>query len=260
MLESRGSLGDKYGGPRRMPLIGAAAVVTVVFIAVVVVVSGRSGTSSSDVVIGPAGGLGESAGLAASVPPTAVATIDLTRPTTVPTIDPAAPTPGAAGDKLVISKIGVEAPLSNKTVGVDGVMPDPNGPDDVAVYDFNQYWPGHGGVPGYGGNVVLGGHVDWGSNHGVGCKNNTKPAPCKAVFWDLGKLGVADQIQIVAAGKTYNYKVTSNSPIDAVAGEWGAIVASTAQETVTLITCSGDFNSVTHEYDNRQVVTAIRTS
>ena len=244
-----------------MPLIGAAAAAIVVLAAVGVALSGgQSGTSSSGVIIAPAGEIGDSGGLAASGLPTPVATIDLTRPTSVPAIDPAAPRPGAVGDKLVISKIGVEAPLSSRAVGVDGVMPNPNGPDDVAVYDFNPYWPGHGGVPGYGGNVVLGGHVDWGSNHGVGCKNNTKPAPCQAVFWDLGKLGVGDQIQIVASGKTYNYKVTSNSPIDAVAGDWGTIVASTAQETVTLITCTGDFNSTTHEYDNRQVVTATRTT
>jgi len=246
-----------------MPLIGAAVVVVVVIVAVVILLAGGGGSSSSsagsNVAIQPAGPSGESGGLASGLP-TAVATLDLTRPTVVPTIDPSAPKPGAAGDMLVISKIGVNAPLSYKPVGVDGVMPNPNGPDDVAVYDFAQYWPGHGGVPGYGGNVILAGHVDWGSTHGVGCKNNTKPAPCEAVLWDLGKLGVGDQIQIVASGKTYTYKVTSNSPVDPVSGDWGTIVSSTAQETVTLITCTGDFNPVTHEYDHRQVVTATRTT
>src|SRR5262245_52150516 len=109
MSQSRG--GPAGLGRGKMPLIGAAVVVVVVIVAVVVLLAGGGGSSSSsagsNIQIQPAGPSGESGGLAPKGLPTAVATIDLTRPTVVPTIDPNAPKPGAAGDMLVISKIGV---------------------------------------------------------------------------------------------------------------------------------------------------------
>jgi hypothetical protein len=238
----------------RGPLIAAGGVVLVVAIAAAVLL--LSGGKSSPQ---PKGPVNDSGGLAAGSPlPTPEATIDLNRPAAIPTIDPNAPKPGAPGDKITIAKIGVDAPLSYKTVGLDGVMPNPDGPDDIAVYDFRQYWPGLGGIPGFGGNTVFAGHVDWGAQHGIGCKNNTKPAPCTAVLWDLGKLAVGDEIKVTTAGKTYTYNVASNQPVSATSGDWTTIVTSTAHESLTIITCGGDFNTVTHEYNTRQVVTATR--
>jgi hypothetical protein len=239
----------------RGPLIAAGGVVLIVVIAIAVLVLGGGSTSS------PSANLpvNDSGGLAAGSPlPTPQATIDLNRPNVSPTIDPNAPRPGAPGDKITIAKIGVDAVLTYKAVGLDGVMPNPDGPDDIAVYDFTQYWPGLGGIPGFGGNTVFAGHVDWGSQHGIGCKNNTKPPPCFAVLWDLGKLAVGDEIKVSTAGKTYSYNVTSNQPVSATSGDWTQIVTSTGQETLTIITCGGDFNPVTHEYNTRQVVTATR--
>ena len=61
-------------------------------------------------------------------------------------------------------------------------MPNPNGSDDVAYYNFSA-WPGKGGAPGQGGNSVFAGHVDSGR---APCKNGTVPPPCEAVFWDIG--------------------------------------------------------------------------
>jgi LPXTG-site transpeptidase (sortase) family protein len=157
----------------------------------------------------------------------------------------------------VIGKIGVSAQLSYKTVPADGIMPNPNGPDDIAVYEVPSH-PGLGGLPGAGGNTVLSGHVDWGAQHGIGCNNNTVPAPCRAVFWDLHTLRVGDEVEMQVNGRSLKYRVTSNQAVSAANADWDGIVRSTAQESITIITCGGDFNQVTREYSSRQVVTAVR--
>ncbi|HXH21389.1 MAG TPA: class F sortase [Dehalococcoidia bacterium] len=235
-----------------LPIAGGFAVIAAIGVLFVSLASGGNGSG----VTGPDHpDDGASGGLAASTPlATPEATIDLNKPTPVATRDPNAPMPGASsGDRLIIAKFGVNAPLTYKVVGPDGVMPNPNGPDDVAFYDFKNH-EGLGGVPGFG-NVVLAGHVDSGR---VACKNGTVPPPCQAVFWDIGKFRVGDEIELVVAGRSYKYRVTSNESVHAASGDWTRIVSSTAQETITLITCGGDFNPVTREYSHRQVVTGVR--
>jgi LPXTG-site transpeptidase (sortase) family protein len=185
--------------------------------------------------------------------PSATVGADGTETPASPTPD--APTPGAPGDRVVIQSIGVDAPISYKTVAPDGTMPNPDGPDDIAFYDFAN-WPGLGGAPGHG-NLVLAGHVDWGAQHGVGCKNNTVPAPCQAVLWNLNKLKTGDQIQVEVGGKTYTYKITGSRSLPANGTDWNQVFASTDQPTITIVTCGGDFNPVTREYSNRQVVTGV---
>ena len=197
-----------------------------------------------------AGNEGTLAGLADDVQPTVEATIDLNRqtgdaPKHLSSVGP--------NDRIVIPKFGVDAPLSYKTVGLDGVMPNPNGPDDVAYYDFSA-WPGYGGAPGSG-NTVMAGHVDSGTQ---ACKNGTKQPPCEAVFWDISKLRIGDEIELRVGGASYKYRVTSNQPFPADTGPWNKIVSATARETLTLITCGGDFNRETRDYSNRQVLVAVR--
>jgi len=228
-----------------LPLIGAlGGAAAMGLILVLVTLSGGGGDDSprSD---------GEHAGLADDVEPTAEATIDLARATVVANNNP---TSVSADDRLVIPKFGVNAPLTLKTVGLDGVMPNPDGPDDSAFYDFSA-WPGKGGAPGKGGNAIFSGHVDSGR---VACKNGSVPPPCQAVFWDINGLRIGDEIEVHLSGTVHKYRVTSNQPIHASTGPWDQIVSSTAQESITLITCGGDFNRETREYNNRQVVTAVR--
>jgi len=157
-----------------------------------------------------------------------------------------------ADSRIIISKIGVNAPLTLKTVAQNGVMPDPDNPDDIAYYNFSAH-PGFGGGPGRGGNSVFAGHVDSGFKP---CKNGTVKAPCIAVLYSLKTLKTGDEIEVRVAGQSYMYQVTSNEAIDAHSGAWDKIVASTAQESVTIITCGGTFKA--GEYNNRQVVTAVR--
>ena len=56
--------------------------------------------------------------------------------------------------RVVVPSIGVDAPVSVKTIGPDGVMQPPDEPEDVAWYDFSAR-------PGGGGNAVFSAHVDY---------------------------------------------------------------------------------------------------
>jgi sortase (surface protein transpeptidase) len=233
----------------RRPLAVAGAFGAVVIVGIILVAVALGGGGGND--DGKRSGGSANAGIAEQATPQA--TIDLARPTAAPTGNLNVP---SIEGRMLIPKIGVDAPLSYKVVGTDGLPPNPNGPDDIAYYDLTA-WPGKGGAPGIGGNAVFAGHVDWGAQHGVGCKNNTVRPPCQAVLWDLGKLAVGDEIRVNANGGSYRYRVTANDVVNATTAPWEEIYASTAKETLTLITCTGVF---TGEYDKRVVVTAERVT
>jgi LPXTG-site transpeptidase (sortase) family protein len=157
----------------------------------------------------------------------------------------------------VIEKYGVDAPLVHKKVYQEQnviVMPNPDGPDDVVYYDFSEF-AGLGGAPGRGGNSVFAGHVDWSRGN---CKNGTVSPPCEAVFWHVNDLRPGDEVDLVVGGQNLKYRVVANHPVHAETGDWFSVVAAREQESITLITCSGDFNRQTREYSHRQVVVAIR--
>jgi LPXTG-site transpeptidase (sortase) family protein len=238
-------------GQLSLPLIGGiAAVIVVGVILVVIAVGGGGGEGSSsdgDSADADHGGL-------QTDQPTPEATIDLARPTTTAEVGHLDSV--AAQDRFVIQKFNVSAPLTYRKVPPTGVMPNPDGPDDVAYYDFSGF-DSLGGAPGRGGNAIFAGHVDSGQK---ACKNGTVPPPCQAVLWDLNDLALGDEIELHVGGEVFKYKVTSNQPISASLndGTWDRIVTSTAKESITIITCGGDFNRETREYTNRQVVTAER--
>ena len=151
-------------------------------------------------------------------------------------------TPGRGdfnGDKLMIPKIGVDAPFSYKVVGSDGQMPNPNGPTDVAYYDFSQ-WPDGGGLPGEGGNVVLAGHVDY-IHYGP------------AVFWRLHELVARRHDHHPDEGRhevQLQGRVQQADLCERRGRDWSDIVSATADESITLITCGGTFEA--GHYDHRR--------
>lgn len=169
------------------------------------------------------------------------------QPTATPVIPGTSPT-----DRLVIGKANVDAPLHTKAVPASGgVLPSPDGPDDVIFYDFAA-WDGLGGYPGSGGRIVISGHVDYGGGY---CKNGTVPPPCTAVFWDINKLQAGDMIEIRLSSGVQQYRVTSTDNLGATdQAKWDDVWKSTSKESIVLVTCGGDFNRETHEYDKRHVV------
>jgi hypothetical protein len=143
------------------------------------------------------------------------------------------------GERLIIPSIGVDAPFSLKVVPSNGQMPNPNGPNDVAYYDFSAH-DGLGGTPGLGGNVVLAGHVDY---------INVGPA----VFWDLHDLSEGDTVQIrMTDGSVVEYQIEFNKTVEAGDAPWAEIVSGTADESITIITCGGEFSA--GHYTNRQIL------
>ncbi|MEX2246793.1 MAG: class F sortase [Dehalococcoidia bacterium] len=141
--------------------------------------------------------------------------------------------------RLVIPSVEIDAPVVVKGVDNAGVMQAPDNAYDTAWYDFSAR-------PGFGGNAVFSGHVDY---IRVG----------KAVFWDLKDLKADDIIEVqLQDGTIYRYAVKSLLQYDSATAPVDDIVGATPTETITLITCSGTFNSATHQYDKRLVVRAER--
>jgi LPXTG-site transpeptidase (sortase) family protein len=156
----------------------------------------------------------------------------------------ASPTPTADIEQLIIPAIKLDAPVTAKPVDVDGQMPSPETPQQVIWYDFSAL-PGLGGRPGSG-NTVLAGHVDY---HDYG----------PAVFANLRDVRPGDEITLrLSDGSEYKYQTQSNRVVDPNVASFNEIVASTSDESLTVITCAGDFDSSTHSYDMRRVVWAVR--
>lgn len=235
---------------KRNPVLQFAAASAVLFAAVIViavVAFGSSGASKKN----ESSAEGESAGLLADQPPAAEGKLELPPPTTA-TVEHL--TSVGPDDRFIVSKFKVDAPLTYRLVGLDGQMPNPDGPDDISYYDFSN-WPGKGGAPGKSGNAVFAGHVDSGTK---ACKNGTVKPPCQAVLWDLNQLKVGDEIELRVASQSYKFEVTTNQSLNAETAPWADIVGATAKESITIITCGGDFNRETRSYSNRQVVVAVR--
>lgn len=150
------------------------------------------------------------------------------------------------GHRLVIPSIGVDAPVTMRTVPASGVMGNPNGPWDVTWYDFSHF-PGLGGYPGGGGNAVFAGHVDY---------VNVGPA----VFYRVASLSPGDIVEVRREdGQVVRYAVESVQRVSPSSGDWAKILsAEPGRETVTLITCGGTFNPATRDYDTRIVVKGVR--
>ncbi|MCI0890805.1 MAG: class F sortase [Chloroflexi bacterium] len=161
----------------------------------------------------------------------------------LPTPTAAPPPPSDAPiASLSIPRFAVDAAIV--VLGVDnaGVMETPDGPLNVAWYDFSAR-PGL--TPDAGsGNAVFSGHVDY-FDYGP------------AVFWHLKDLERDDVIEVrLTDGTIYRYGVSERRTVDARTAPIGEIVGSTLEEVITLITCGGIFRE--GEYDQRVIVRATR--
>lgn len=165
-------------------------------------------------------------------------------PTAGPTPTSSAKFPPGANAKIArlrLPSVGIDANVVTRGVDAAGVMQTPDNAFDTAWYDFT-------GRPGFDGNAVFSGHVDYVN---VG----------KAVFWSLKDLKQGDRIEVqLADGTVYTYLVNSLRQYDAATAPVDEIVGATAEQSVTLITCSGTFNKTTRQYDKRLVVRAERVT
>jgi LPXTG-site transpeptidase (sortase) family protein len=143
-------------------------------------------------------------------------------------------------DRLVIPRLGINAPVNYRGVGADGLMGDPYGPQDVVWYDFSNY-PSLGGYPGAGGNPVIAGHVDY-YTYGL------------AVFAPLRNIAVGDIIEYHRwDGRVVRYSVVWATDVPSEEA-FNQYVAAGPEETITLVTCNGTFNQATRNYDHRRIV------
>lgn len=159
-------------------------------------------------------------------------------------------------NRVVIPVIGVNAPLVQKQVAFDGIMPEPNTPDEIVYHDLSL-WPDLGGILGKKGNAIFTGHVDSGAQY---CDYGKTPPPCRAVLWDLDKLKKEDKIVIYYNNHVYHYKVLLNKQQVINGNTWIKNLKRESMETITVITCAGEFDVSTLEYKSQQIVKAIRVN
>ncbi|WP_038037669.1 sortase domain-bontaining protein [Thermorudis peleae] len=176
-------------------------------------------------------------------PRPAAVSVRLPTPTpSQPTVPPS-PTPnrGVPIARVLIPDIGVNAPVETRSLTPQREMEAPSGPSVVAWYAFSA-------LPDSGGNIVLAGHVDYA---GVG----------PAVFWNLWKLplGAPVTLQLVD-GRLVHYRVSARWVVDEHNAPVDQILGATPQETVTLITCAGNYNPETGRYDQRLIIRAERVA
>jgi LPXTG-site transpeptidase (sortase) family protein len=149
--------------------------------------------------------------------------------------------------RMIIEKIGVDAPVITLGLDENAVPKVPDNPEDVVWYDFSTR-------PGWGSNAVFSGHVDWTIN-GV---------PVTGVFYDLRKIEVGDIIKVrLEDGTEYEYKVTGNVAIPYDDPEALKVMGATPTEMLTIITCGGTWvpqwnNPIGGNYTHRQIVRAER--
>jgi sortase (surface protein transpeptidase) len=158
---------------------------------------------------------------------------------------PTPPPSDAPIARMIIDKLGVDAPVVSLGLDENGVPMVPDNPYDVVWYDFTSR-------PGWGSNAVFSGHVDW----------VIWGRPVIGVFYYLRDLDLDDEIKIVLEdGTEYHYKVTANRALPSDDPEVLSLMGPTPEDVVTLITCGGTWIRDYREplggrYTDRQIVRA----
>jgi len=131
--------------------------------------------------------------------------------------------PLAESYRMLIEKIGVDAPIATYGLDENSVPIVPTGPDAaevVAWYDFSAR-------PGTGSNAVFAGHVTWNGD---------------AVFRNLNTLQPGDIVRLRDdRGTEMAYRVVSNVAVDPNDPQSVKVMYPTETEQVTIITCGGEY-------------------
>jgi len=198
--------------PRTVRIAGPAAFAVGVALIVGGLVIARSGGGGD----GGAGsaGLNEPQGLAATrylVPPLMRNAYGFL----VPAVQP------RAGFRLVIDSLDVNADVVRLGLTPDKVPQVPDTGAKVAWYGFTAR-------PGEGGNAVMAGHVRWAGDPGA--------------FAELDKLTKGDEISLQwDDGRSSVYEVVRSFEVNPKEPDALQVLAPTADDTLTLITCGGTF-------------------
>ena len=158
---------------------------------------------------------------------------------------PTPPPSDASVARMIIDKLGVDAPVITLGLDENAVPLVPSDPYVVVWYDFSP-------KPGWGSNAVFSGHVDWTINgqYVVG------------VFYSLSTLELGEEIKVVLEdGTEYVYKVTINRAIPYDDPQALEVMSATPEDVITLITCGGTWipeagNPIGGNYTHRQIVRA----
>jgi LPXTG-site transpeptidase (sortase) family protein len=163
--------------------------------------------------------------------------------------------PDATLGRLRIPSLKIDAPLSTRPVPENGQMPNPAGPDDIAYYDFSG-WRGYGGFPTAGGNAVFAGHVDQAAHLDYAGLDYLGPG----VFFRLQDIDKGDTIELDVGNGPVKYRVRWVREVEVDGGDWKSILGSSVSiDSITLITCGGDYSTSAHAYSKRTVVRAERS-
>ena len=162
--------------------------------------------------------------------------------TPVPTPPPVPPDLVLAKDsflagRLLIPRIGVDAPFEERGIDANYKMEDPSGREAVAWYPFKS-------LPNEGENVFLAGHLQLGGT--------------PAVFNKVPQLEAGDRVVISAGGVEFHYSVISKE-LHTKADSMHAVNDPVDTEVVTLMTCGGEYVGG-NDYTHRWIVRAVRVN
>ncbi|MFI7007615.1 class F sortase [Streptomyces sp. NPDC050145] len=146
--------------------------------------------------------------------------------------------PRARPKRLLIPKIGVDAPFTGLSIGPTGQLQPPPADDTNLVG-----WQADGVSPGEVGTAIIAGHVD------------TKTSP--AVFAGLSDLKKGDRFTVKRSDRrTASFVVDSVETFAKDDFPDKRVYADTPQAQVRLITCAGDYDRSVRDYTDNLVVFA----
>ncbi len=144
--------------------------------------------------------------------------------------------------QIEIPAINVKAPVVHVGLEPDGAMEAPKGPDIIGWYTGSV-------APGTQGNALVTAHVDW--------LDRTTGQARTAVFWDLDKLKQGDQVIVHAEeNQQFTYVVKDSVLVRFDDPDALKYLEPTETPILTMITCEGNFDQSSRNYDMRRIVIA----
>lgn len=168
-----------------------------------------------------------------TAPPSPSPTVAVVQPSPAPAL--AAALGESEPTRVRIPDIGVDAATTE--LGLDGIQLET--PDDPA--EVGWFHGAH--TPGGPGQAVLAGHVTWNGKN--------------VVFARLAQLGMGQRIEIDRAdGTTVNFEVSRIASYSKEEFPTDEVYAVTAEPSLVLITCGGEYDAQRHYYESNTIVWA----